>query len=42
MRKLRGNEVPKEAIIYAIVELTVSEPGIEPKTSVAQFPAWVP
>lgn len=42
MRKLRGNEVPKEAIIYVIVELTVSEPGIEPKTSVAQFPAWVP
>lgn len=32
-RKLKGNEVPKETVIYRIVKLTVSEPGLGPKTS---------
>lgn len=33
MRKLRGNEVPKERVICRIVKLTVSEPGLGPKAS---------
>lgn len=31
MRKLRGNEVPKETVIYRIVKLTVSEPSQDPR-----------
>lgn len=33
MTKLTGNEVPKETVIYRIVKLSVSEPGLGPKTS---------